>query len=293
MRAFLKRYRELIIVGTLLVFPIAVWLTHAKHGRDLSALDRIVLTATAPIERAVNGVVFAIIDTVEDFTNRQEVHAENLELRRRVIRLEGEVAALGEVRMENERLRQTLGFVESAPAPLLPARVVGEGVSHNLIALKIDKGLADGLKPNMAVLSHQGVVGRVQSVAHTSASVVLVADESASVPIRVQRSRARGTVVGRGPGEDFALIRMQRTDDIKEGDLLVTSGTDGIFPKGLPVGRVASVERPHHGMFLSARVTPAVDLSCPDSLHEELFVVTSLPGSDESQEANLVQEPRP
>ncbi|MBQ4334444.1 MAG: rod shape-determining protein MreC, partial [Myxococcaceae bacterium] len=109
MRAFLKRYRELIIVGTLLVFPIAVWLTHAKHGRDLSALDRVVLTATAPIERAVNGVAFAIIDTVEDFTNRQEVHAENLELRRRVIRLEGEVAALGEMRMENARLRETLG----------------------------------------------------------------------------------------------------------------------------------------------------------------------------------------
>lgn len=290
MRAFLKRYRELIIVGTLLVLPLIVWLTHAKQGRALNAFDRAVLAATAPIERAVNGVAFAVIDRVEAFTDRQRVHAQNLELRRRIVRLEGEVAALSEVRMENARLTETLGFAQAPPAPLLPARVIGEGLSQNLLAIKIDRGGTDGLMPNMAVLSHQGVVGRVQSVAPTSASVVLISDVSASVPIRVQRSRARGTVVGQGSGRDFTLTRMLRTDDIQDGDLLVTSGTDGIYPKGLPVGRVIDVERPHHGMFLSARVVPAVDLTCPGSLHEELFVVTSLPGTDEAQEANLVQE---
>ncbi len=290
MRAFLKRYRELIIVGTLLVLPLVVWLTHAKQGRALSAFDRAVLAATSPIERAVNGVAAAAIERVEAFTDRQAVHAQNLELRRRVIRLEGEVASLSEVRMENARLREALGFAQSPPAPVVLARVIGEGLSQNLLTLKIDRGEEDGLAPNMAVLSHQGVVGRIQAVAPTSASVVLISDASASVPIRVQRSRARGTVVGQGAGKDFALTRMLRTDDIQDGDLLVTSGTDGIFPKGLPVGRAADVERPHHGMFLSARVVPAVDLTCPDSLHEELFVVTSLPGADKAQEANLLQE---
>lgn len=290
MRAFLKRYRELLIVGTLLVLPLVVWLTHAKQGRALSAFDRAVLAATAPIERAVNGVAYAVIGRFEAFADRQQVHAQNLELRRQLIRLKGEVAALGEVRMENARLREMLGFAQAPPAPMLPARVIGEGLSQNLLTLKIDRGEEDGLAPNMAVLSHHGVVGRIQSVAPTSASVVLISDVSASVPIRVQRSRARGTVVGQGAGRDFALIRMLRTDDIQDGDLLVTSGTDGIYPKGLPIGRAADVERPHHGMFLSARVVPAVDLACPDSLHEELFVVTSLPGSDEIQEANLLQE---
>ena len=290
MRAFLKRYRELIIVGTLLVVPLVVWLTHAKRGRELSAFDRAVLLATAPIERAVNGLAFAAIDRVQDFTALQDVRADNFELRRRVVRLEGEVAALSEVRAENARLRGMLDFAEAPPAPVVLTRVIGEGLSHNLLALKVDKGARDGLAPNMAVISHQGVVGRVQSVAPTSASVILLSDVSATLPIRVQRSRARGTVAGQGSGQNFALTRMLRTDDLQEGDLLVTSGTDGVFPKGLPVGRAVEIERPHHGMFLSARVVPAVDLSDPDSLHEELFVVTALPGDGARPEASLIAE---
>ncbi|MDR0965519.1 MAG: rod shape-determining protein MreC [Myxococcales bacterium] len=289
MWAFFKRYRELIIVGTLVVLPLVVWLTNAKRGRDLSAFDRAVLSATAPIERAMSTVVFAALDRLHAFTDLQDVREQNLALRRQIVRLEGEVAALGEARAESERLREALGFAQAPPAPLLAARVIGEGLSHNLLTLKIDRGTRDGLTANMAVIAHQGVVGRVQSVGPSTATVLLLSDASALVPIRVQRSRARGTVTGQGSGEHFALTRMLRTDDIQDGDLLVTSGTDGIFPKGLPVGRVVEIERPRHGMFLSARVVPAVDLSHPDSRHEELFVVLAGSGhGDLHHEAKLI-----
>ena len=282
MRDFLKRYRELIVVGTLLVLPVIVWLTHSKHGRGLNTLDRAILWVTSPVERLVNASASRIIDAAGTFTELRHAREENLELRRRIVRLEGETAELGEVRAENDRLRDMLSFAKAPPAPMVPARVIGEGLSRNLLTLTIDKGEEDGLKPNMAVVTHQGVVGRLVMVAGGTSSLMLLTDMSSSVPVRVQRTRARGTVVGQGSGKDFALTRMLRTDDIQDGDLLVTSGTDGVFPKGLPVGRASGVHRPHHGMFLDASVIPAVDLTCPDSVLEELFVVTSLPGGEPS-----------
>ncbi len=289
MRDFLKRYRELIVVGTLLVLPVIVWLTHSKHGRGLNTLDRAILWVTSPVERLVSASASRFIDVMGNITELRHAREQNLELRRRIVQLEGETAELGEVRAENGRLRDMLSFAKAPPAPVVPARVIGEGLSRNLLTLTIDKGADDGLKPNMAVVTHQGVVGRLVTVAGGTSSLMLLSDMSSSVPVRVQRTRARGTVVGQGSGKDFTLTRMLRTDDIQDGDLLVTSGTDGVFPKGLPVGRAAGVQRPHHGMFLEASVVPAVNLTCPDSVLEELFVVTSLTGESSESAPDAAQ----
>jgi rod shape-determining protein MreC len=124
------------------------------------------------------------------------------------------------------------------------------------------------------------------SASNRSADVLLLADSNFAVPVRVQRSRARAKVVGQGARYRPVLAQALRTDDFQDGDILVTSGTDDVFPKGLVVGRVTNVVKPNYGMFLTAEVEPASDVS----KLEEVFVLIGLPGRDDFPAATL---PRP
>ena len=280
MRDFLKRYRELIVIGSLLAATIVVWLAYRKDGRNLNTLDRAVLTVTAPVSRAVNAAAFYVIDVFHGVADLRKVRGRNEELLRKIFVLEGQLAEFGELRAENERLRTLVGFEAPESSTLVPARIIGEGLGRNGLTVTIDRGSFDGVRPNMAVVTRNGVVGRISSVAGGVSSVVLLSDQQALIPVRVQRSRTRATVRGRGAGVNFTLERLERTGDVADGDLLVTSGTDGVFPKGIPVGRVTALNRPDHGMFLTASVIPSVDLTCPDSVLEEVFVITSFAGQD-------------
>lgn len=277
MLSLFKRYRELFAIGALLVLPLITYLAHARSGRELNRFDRAVLWVSTPIERLVTWVGNGIVDGYQGWLALRGVREENLELRRENLRLMAEVASLRESRAENERLRQMIDFAQAAPTPVLTAPIIGEGPVMNLISLKIGKGTEDGVSKGMAVASSEGIVGRVLNAGPRSADVILLTDSNFTVPVRVQRSRARAKVLGQGDRRRPALVQALRTDDIEDGDILVTSGTDGVFPKGLVVGRVANVERPNHGMFLKAEVAPAVDAA---NL-EEVFVLMGLPGRDE------------
>ncbi len=286
MLSLLKRYRELFAIGALLLVPLVTYLAESKHGRDLNAADRAVLFAVGPIERAVTGVVGAVVDRWNSWVALRHVYEENQALRRENLRLKGEVARLVEQGTENERLRRMIGYAETAGGPVITATIIGEAPVMNLLTIKIGKGTRDGVHKGMAVASPDGIVGRVLSASASSADVLLMADANSAIPVRVQRSRARAKVLGQGARASPILAQALRADDVQEGDVLVTAGTDGIFPKGLVVGRVANVVRPSFGLFLSADVVPAVD---PARL-EEVFVLTTLPGREDLPEAAL---PRP
>jgi rod shape-determining protein MreC len=284
--SLIKRYRELFAIGALLLVPLATWLTYSKRGRDLNFVDRAVVRVTAPIERAITWTVGSVIDRYQGWIALRGVREENLALRRENLRLKQSLSKLVEAQAENERLRRMVGFAESAPIPVLTAPIIGEAPVTNLLTVKIGKGRADGVVKGLAVVTSEGVVGRVLSSASHSADVLLLEDTNFAVPVRTQRSRARAKVMGQGARARPGLMQAQRTDDVQDGDILVTTGTDGVFPKGLVVGRVSGVVRPAHGMFLSAEVIPAVDVS----KIEEVFVMMGLPGRDDFPEASL---PRP
>ncbi len=277
MLSLFKRYRELFAIGALLVLPLVTYLAHARSGRELNAFDRAVLWVSTPVERLVMWVGNGIVDNYQGWVALRGVREENEVLRRANLQLSSEVALLREAQSENERLRKMIDFAQAAPAPVLTAPIIGEGPVMNLISLKIGKGTDDGVLKGMAVASNEGIVGRVLNAGPRSADVILLSDSNFSVPVRVQRSRARAKVLGQGDRSRPALVQALRTDDIEDGDLLVTSGTDGVFPKGLVVGRVANVERPNHGMFLKAEVAPAVEVG----RLEEVFVLMGLPGREE------------
>jgi rod shape-determining protein MreC len=135
----------------------------------------------------------------------------------------------------------------------------------------IDKGSDDGLQRALPVVTADGVVGRIHELTGGSADVLLAVDRNSSIAVRVERTRARANVRGLGRTDLARLDYALRADDLIEGDLLVTSGTDAVFPPGLPVGRATRLTRAEHGLFLDGSVIPSVD---PTRL-EEVLVVTS------------------
>jgi rod shape-determining protein MreC len=271
--ALLKRYRELILVAVLLLVPLGVFFAHAKQPPERSALDRAIVWLATPIEKAIGWTVRTALSGWDGYVALRGSHREAAELRRRVQDLELERQQLLADRAETERLRRLLAFVEeTTERRYLGARVVGVRLgTAGLQVLTIDRGSEDGVAKLMPVVIAEGVVGRVLAVAGHSADVLALTDRNSSIAVRVERTRARANVRGLGKPDAAKLEYALRAEDIIEGDALVTSGTDGVFPRGLKVGKVTQLERSAHGLFQEARVVPAVDVTHV----EEVLVVTS------------------
>jgi rod shape-determining protein MreC len=277
--SLLRRYRELILVAVLLLFPLAVFFANAKKPSQLSRVDRAVLTLVAPLERAVGAVVVGSLEAWHGYLALRGSHRragallkENQGLVLRVQELQHEAG-------ENDRLRRLLALAEAAPArSYTGARVIGvRAEPAGLQLVTLDKGSDDGLSRGMPVITAEGVLGRVHSTGGGSAEVLLAIDRNSSIAVRVERTRARANVRGLGHPGLARLDHAVRSEDVIEGDLLVTSGTDAVFPAGLPVGRVTRLQRAAHGLFLEGSVIPSVD----PTRAEEVLVITS--GSRERQ----------
>ncbi len=259
---FLRRYRELIVVAALLVLPLLLYLSGRKPEPDRNVFDRVILAIAAPLQKAVVSAAEAAQDLWHGYVYLVGVEEENVELRRRLLRLEAQVQRAEEIARENDRLRALLDLGRRSTRRAVAAPVVGVGTNPGLVrSIRLGQGEAAGVRVGDPVVTHAGVVGRVVSAGAGYADVLLLADPNSAVPVIVARSRARATVRGTGELSRAVLDHALRTDAIQEGDLLLTSGTGGIFPKGLPVGRVSDVQRKPYGMFQRATVIPAVDLS--------------------------------
>lgn len=279
MFALLKRYRELILVAVLLLVPLGVFFAHAKRPAERSGLDRAIVWVAIPIEKAIGWTVRTALDASTGYVALRGAHERAHELSRRVRDLEIERAQLLADRAEADRLRKLLAFAEpSAERRYLGAHVIGVRLgSVGLQILTLDRGSEDGVGKGMPVVVAEGVVGRVLSVAGRSADVLALTDRNSSIAVRVERTRVRANVRGLGKPDAAKLEYALRTEDMIEGDALVTSGTDGVFPRGLFVGKVTQLERSAHGLFQEARVVPAVDVT----RIEEVLVVTSWERADE------------
>lgn len=273
MLGLIKRYRELILVAVLLVVPLGIFFAHAKKPSERTRFDRAVVWVATPVERAVGWAVGGVLRGWDGYVALRGSHARAQELSARVLALELEQQRLHEVEGEVERLRRLLGFAEQAAARrYVGARVIGirlGTVGRQL--LTVDRGSEDGIRPMMPVVVAAGVVGRIHAVSARSADVLVLTDLNSSIAVRVDRTRARANVRGTGKPELCRLDYALRTEDVIEGDPLVTSGTDGVFPRGLPVGKVTQLDRKGHGLFQDAKVVPAVDVT----RLEEVLVVTS------------------
>ncbi len=273
MFALLKRYRELILVAVLLLVPLGVFFAHAKAPAERSRVDRAVVWLATPAEKVLGWALTGVMNGWHGYVALRGAHARAGALAAELRTLQLERQQLLVDRAEAERLRRLLAFEEvSSERRYLGARVIGVrlGTAGQQV-LTVDRGAADGIARMMPVVVGEGVVGRVHAVASGSADVLVLTDLNSSIAVRVDRTRARANVRGLGKPEGARLEYALRTEDMIEGDLLVTSGTDGVFPRGLPVGKVTQLNRAGHGLFQDARVVPAVDVT----RLEEVLVVTS------------------
>jgi rod shape-determining protein MreC len=265
-----KRYRRFIFVSVLLLYPLVAFLASGRRGREPNFIDRAVIAMTAPLQSGLNWVIDGVVGTVNHYVDLRGVREENDALRLENMQLRAAVQLLGEARAENERLKQLLAYAEKVPGPKIPARVVGVNPVAKLLSVRISSGERQGVVQGMSVVTPDGIVGQVIRTTGGYADVALVTDPQSRVGVRVQRSRARGTAAGTGSGP-LKLENMLRTEDVENGDLIITSGTDGVYPPGLVVGRVANLEKKEHGMFQAADILPAVDTT----KLEEVLVVAS------------------
>jgi rod shape-determining protein MreC len=204
----------------------------------------------------------------------RHVKAENEELKRQLadaqIELQQHRALAGRAR----GLEQLLAMQQGSPLKMAGASVIAAAATPEFRTVTIDKGSRDGIAHDMAVVAAGGVVGRVVIASSLASKVQLLIDRNAAAGALIERSRAQGVVVGEGDD----LLRMEYVSEVAEvavGDLVVTSGIDGIFPKGFTIGRVEKIDK-NGGAYRQILVRPAIDYS---SL-EEVLVVTTPPPAD-------------
>ena len=280
MRTLIKRYREPLFVVGLLVLSFVGFFAHAKRGAQLNALDRAVIAFTAPVQKLIVNVAYGTIDAFQAWVALRGVREENLELRKENVRARLLEQQATEQRAENERLRGLLGYAsEHSSTRMVPARVVAVGASPHSHTLRIALGADDGVVKGASVVCPQGVVGTVQQLTGSYADVQLIVSPLAAVPVMTQRNRSRSTLKGTGDVTRAMLDYVQRNDDVREGDVILTVGGPGFFPQGLLVGTVRKVDHKPSGMFLSAEVTPAVDFA---RLDEVLVVLEDKPAQNDA-----------
>jgi rod shape-determining protein MreC len=165
---------------------------------------------------------------------------------------------LVQAQQENERLHRLLNFSASVPFKTMGARVIGRAPNFLSNIIYLDRGSVDGVQANQAVVSESGVIGRTILVALKSCQVQLLSNGDASVGVIIERTRVPGVLRG-SENPVLELKYVSNTDDVEVGDVLITSGLDGIYPKGLPVGKVVDSQKGKTG-FRDLRVAPSADL---------------------------------
>jgi rod shape-determining protein MreC len=268
--SLLRRYREVVFVGVFLALPFVVY-----FSRDQTRwLDRGLMAFSAPVEHAIVVAVGAASDAWGNYVWLLRTRADDFELRREMLRQRAELQTAAEITAENARLRGLLELADkSAPMKLLAAPVVAVGASPHSHTLRIGRGTSDGIKPGDAVIAPDGIVGTILLSTANYSDVQLIVAPQAAVPALSARTRGRSTVRGTGDLSRCHLDYALRTDELADGDLLVTAGGAGFFPKGLKIGRVVDVQKRATGMFIGADVIPAVSFSRLD----EVLVVLQAP----------------
>jgi rod shape-determining protein MreC len=268
MFAFLRKNQVPLSSCFCLLLSIYILTAGARGQIQNEPLGAVVLWILRPLQSVSQGTVNWIKNFRQNYDTLSGFKTENERLRRRIETLEAEKQQLLETEATNLRLRQLLEFRAQMPGTAITASIIANSATSWFQSSLVNKGSADGVRKGMAVLNPQGVVGQVVAVTGRTAKVLLLTDANSGVDVLIQRTRARGIVSG-SLDNGTVLKYVKRSEDVQPGDRLVTSGMDGVFPKGMMVGAVIKVQKQNLGLFQSIEVLPAVRF---DRLEEVLVV---------------------
>ena len=282
MESVLGRYRNLIILmGVLFLQVLGLAVQVKRNGSDTenTRLIRVwAVNAVTPFERGVVWVQTGLGNLWHNYFYLRGVRAENRELKQQIEQMRIEQVRLNEDAAQAHRLQNLLAFKEQFISKTVAAQVIGSSGSDLSRIIYIDKGSDAGVKRDMAVITADGIVGKVLLVYPSVSQVLLVNDQTSGVGVILEKSRLQGVLRGSTSGE-VMLERVMSDEQVPVGETVLTSGGDQVFPKGLPVGTVAKVSN-GKDLFLNIKIKPSANLS---KLEEVLVLV-------EKQERQVADE---
>ncbi len=260
---FSRRAKELIAVAALLAIPVLLLRARAKSDSELSFVDRGLLRVIAPLQRGATAtgrfgvrLFTRYAYLVHVSSDNDNLRSENAKLRTEVERLELEAA-------RSTELERLLALKTKQPPDAISARVVGVQTSSffRVMRIRVDRGEGE-VRPGMPVLAADGVVGRIERVFGSYSDVLLAVDPKSSIDVVVPHTGVRGILKGVAAENSYRarIEYLERKDEVKEGDRVVTSGV-GAFPRNLAIGTIAKVTRRDFGLYQEAEIKPAVDFS--------------------------------
>jgi rod shape-determining protein MreC len=258
----------LIAIGVALFVAInlIVITMTSRQTLPVSGPERIFITLTAPFQLLVQKTISFTTAIWETYFANVQAVKENAVLKKQLSVAQQIKNRNQELAKENARLKKFVAFTASVPDTYVAARVIARDPSPWFKTIMIDKGEAHGLEKTAPVIVSEGIVGQVIAVSAGFSRVLLITDRNSAVDALVQKSRARGMV--KGSNEDTCVfVYALRKDEIQPGEMIVTSGLDQVFPKGLRIGRILEVQKDHSQLFQDISIQTSVDF---DKLEEVL-----------------------
>lgn len=266
--------KMVVIVGVILLIAINIIVlsTNKRHGDLPYGIGRIAIYIIAPFQNVVTHSIRFVKNVWSQYFFLISVAKENENLKKALSYAIGENEKRNEIELTNYRLRKLLNFKKTIDHQVLPAEIVGKDPSPWYQAILIDKGKSDGVEKGQPVVIPEGIAGQVTEVLNNYSKVLLIIDQNSAVDALVQRTRARGVI--KGDSTDRYLFKyVLRKHDVRVGDTIVSSGLDGVFPKGLRIGYVSEVVKPSSGIFQDVTVAPFIDF---EKLEEVLVLLNPL-----------------
>lgn len=266
MREFLVRHRPAIVAFLGLTLPLFLLYVHGRENRKTTVIEKALTQVTGPVQGAASRLLSGLSDVWNGYIALVGVADEN-------VKLEGEVEALTAksqradiLEVENAKLRALLEFKKTRRELVtIGAHVIGKNVSPyaRVVRIAIDVDEHEGIAEGMPVIDSRGLVGRIASVSGSYAEVLLTVDPRSTVNVKVLGKGVTGTLTGTTSQYNYVsyFTYLHRAEPLAEGDLLVTSGHDKVFPPGLPVGTIRSLDERQRDVEYELQVTPTVNFS--------------------------------
>lgn len=267
-------YKKILIVA--IVITLAIFMIRATHlEREITVPEIAFKYIFTPFQMAVVAIENAGKSGISFLISLKDLAEENKKLKEEVRQLKSELAKMEEYKIQNKRLKELLQYKEFTidNYDLISAGVIGRNPSNWFSTITINRGMQDGIKPNMTVLVPEGLVGKVVIVHSNTAEVLLITDPRMGVGAVVQQTRLPGVVRGvTGSCERLKMLHLPKDTQIKRNQVVVTSGLGGVYPKGIRIGRILKAYNDPSGLFQIAEVEPFVDFK----RLEYVFVVTEV-----------------
>ena len=263
--------------------------------RGVPLLEEVTFGAFAEVQRASTSVLAGAREGWQNYFALQQIRQESERLRQEVAALRIELQQERALAQQTRTLQELLALQRRLPADtsaayitasnVIPSTVIGSGASTEFRTISIDKGTQDGIRADMAVIAPGGIVGRTVTASPRATKVQLLIDRAASAGGIIERSRAQGLVSGTADPQRLQMTYVSGAADVKVGDTVVTSGIEGIYPKGFVIGRIESVQRGSGDFEIAVR--PAVTFADL----EAVLVVRTAPAIDQAATAPANDQP--